>query len=551
MHVKFDIVDISHEDLPVNRAYLIFNKLEDKKTCLEQTRISRMCCTSKSVEIARLYRGETKLKVKQTTEPSNILWENLEITRCARRLRKSVSVLLAILVLIASITIIYLIKTYETTLPSDSYCADTEKINPDLTLQQAKQSYTTSDQIYCYCHSQSWTSITSDSKLTSYCSYFISKITTSLLLKFFSACGVVFINFILRYIFKRLSKFERVSNKTKEQLNIMIKVFVATFINTALIVLLVNANFRRIPVIYYIPYSDQVFTGQFADFTRDWYVNVGESVVFTMIVCIFSPHMIALVVFYPVYICKRRCCFKQYKTQSALNKVYAGPEFDLATRNSQVLNLIFTCYLYSSSIPFLNLIAATALFCLYWTDKCLVLRHYKKPPLLSYHLNSAAIKLLPVIIILHSMFAIYMYGSEDIFPTAVSEVAGQVVVRENGIYDRLFSVPGALNSFVIIITVLVSLLIFCYGKALVVCRKRNAKVEEETQNSQGSYKEEIETIKMHGLHTYRIIDNPEYHELVLSLNNTAKSIKTLRERIVEKKKSMNSRSIRWAVSIKK
>ena len=84
-----------------------------------------------------------------------------------------------------------------------------------------------------------------------------------------------------------------------------------------------------------------------------------------MMVCIFSPHLITLLIIYPVYVCRRRCCYKSYKIQSDLNKVFAGPEFDLATRNSQVLNLIFTCYLYSSTIPFLNIIAAAALFVLY------------------------------------------------------------------------------------------------------------------------------------------------------------------------------------------
>ena len=105
--------------------------------------------------------------------------------------------------------------------------------------------------------------------LESYCSYFISEFSINLVIKFFSACAVVFINFILRFLLKKISKFERVSNKTKEQLNIMIKVFIATFINTALIILIINANFSKVPAIYDIPYSNIIFTGEYADFTRD------------------------------------------------------------------------------------------------------------------------------------------------------------------------------------------------------------------------------------------------------------------------------------------
>ena len=91
----------------------------------------------------------------------------------------------------------------------------------------------------------------------------------TMLIKFFSSCGVIFINFVLRFAFKKLSKFEKVSTKTKEQLNIMVKVFFATFINTSLILLLVNANFSKYPAVYYIPYAEEILSGSYSDFTRE------------------------------------------------------------------------------------------------------------------------------------------------------------------------------------------------------------------------------------------------------------------------------------------
>lgn len=534
MHERFEQGGINHEMLPVNRAYLIFNKLEDKKLCLDQTRSSRRCCQSKSERIAGLFQSEVTLKVKQTTEPSNILWENLETSKFQKILRKSVSVLLAIFILLASSSIIYMLKTYETALLSDDYCINTQKIDSSISLDLAKLRYTRDPQIFCYCKFKTWTEIINNTSLASYCTYFIKVTTTNLMIKFFSSCGVILINFILRFVFKRLSKFERVSNKTKEQLNIMVKVFVATFINTALIVLLVNANFSRVPAIYYIPYTDKIFTGTYADFTREWYLNIGDSIVLTMIMCVFSPHILTLLILYPIAICKRKCCYRRYKTQSDLNRVFAGPEFDLATRNSHVLNLIFTCYLYSSSIPFLNAIAAVALFSLYWTDKFLILRHYKKPPLLSYHLNSAAIKMLPFIIIMHCAFAVHMYGADSIFPSSLKIVDNLITAEENGIYDRLFSVHGALNSFIIIFTLAASAILFCLPQVALICKRKTAKVEEETQSKQGTYKEELETIISNGLHTYTILENPDYRELILALNSAADKIQTIRYSLTQR-----------------
>jgi hypothetical protein len=538
MNNRFKKGHITHENLPTDRAYLIFNKLTNKKTCLENSRHTKRCCKNKIIPFDHFFQGKVKLKVKQTTEPSNILWENLETSKLNRRLRKSVSLLLALVILILSVVIIYLMKTYEKVLPSDDYCLNSKKINSSLSLAEAEAAYATDDESYCYCKYQSWSSIFGNAELRSYCSYFITKTTTNLLIKFSSSCGIFFINLVLKFAFKRLSEFERASTKTKEHLNVMLKVFIATFINTALIFLLINANFSRVPAVYYIPYTDSIFTGKYADFTRDWYLDIGESLVFTMATFIISPHVLTLLLVYPTYICRRRCWHKSYKIQSDLNEIFCGPEFDLATRNSLVLNLIFTCYLYSSSIPFLNFIAAVALFFLYWTDKFLVLRHYRKPPLLSYHLNNYAIKCLPVLIILHCLFGIYMFGSENVFPSALIEINGSVVIVENGIFDRVFSVPGALGFVIIGLTVFMSLSLFCYSQVFTLCKKNIVRVEEETANSQGNYREELEVIKKHGLHTYKIVENPEYQELIVSLNSAAKSIQTIRASFMERRGSL-------------
>jgi hypothetical protein len=62
------------------------------------------------------------------------------------------------------------------------------------------------------------------------------------IIKIFSACGVVIINFIIKIVLITLSRFERASTLTKETLKIMTKVFVAMLINTAFISLIVFAD---------------------------------------------------------------------------------------------------------------------------------------------------------------------------------------------------------------------------------------------------------------------------------------------------------------------
>ena len=46
----------------------------------------------------------------------------------------------------------------------------------------------------------------------------------------------------------------------------------------------------------------------------------------------------------------------------------------------------------------MNIVAFLALFLIFWTDKFLVLRHYKKPPLFDSGLNDRILDILPVAI---------------------------------------------------------------------------------------------------------------------------------------------------------
>lgn len=53
-------------------------------------------------------------------------------------------------------------------------------------------------------------------------------------------------------------------------------------------------------------------------------------------------------------------------TQTQLNDIYLGPEFEIAARMGVLLNTIFACSLYSAPAPVFNLIASATFFLAYW-----------------------------------------------------------------------------------------------------------------------------------------------------------------------------------------
>ena len=65
---------------------------------------------------------------------------------------------------------------------------------------------------------------------------------------------------------------------------ISVQIFFATFFNTAIVILLANANLAEA-----IPFLKGVFNGAYNDYSVDWYVDVGGIIVISMIINAFVP----------------------------------------------------------------------------------------------------------------------------------------------------------------------------------------------------------------------------------------------------------------------
>jgi hypothetical protein len=235
--------DKVNDDLPVNRAYVVFEDVEHRKACIAAYYAEEKCCRRRRNQPARLkINGTHHVRVVAAVEPSNILWENLEVSKCERRMRRAFVVFCTGIIIICSIALIYYVKTQEEGLPTDRECADEEISWDDLTVITAKATLSGETQEFCWCKSQTVDDLVNDNDINDYCTDYIEKVQSVNITKVFSACGVVIINFIIKIVLISLSKWERAATLTKETLKIMTKVFVAMFINTAFISLIVNAD---------------------------------------------------------------------------------------------------------------------------------------------------------------------------------------------------------------------------------------------------------------------------------------------------------------------
>ena len=191
------------------------------------------------------------------------------------------------------------------------------------------------------------------------------------------------LNGIIVTILVLLSKFQRFLNSTEEKAASIQKMFMVQFINTGLVILLVNAKISSIHLPAFFP----IFSGRFDDFTVEWYKNVGATISLTMFINIFTPHISGFVAIAKGFVTQfldRGLSSDIRRTKQVMQEdyeaIYMGPEFLIEVRYSQILTFFFISMIYSSGIPVLNVISLFQFFLMYWVDKFLFLRMYRTPP---------------------------------------------------------------------------------------------------------------------------------------------------------------------------
>lgn len=166
--------------------------------------------------------------------------------------------------------------------------------------------------------------------------------------------------------------------------------------------------------------SFPLFTGEFQDLDPNWYSEVGTTIIFCMILNVFTPHAIALLEY--LYIATKRCldscCAKnkitKLKNRREYESLYLGPEFEIGARYSQILTTIFIILIYSSGMPILYVCTFICFFLTYWIDKFLILRFYRTPPHIDLYISRFFSILILLGIIIHYCFGIWMYGNKSI-----------------------------------------------------------------------------------------------------------------------------------------
>jgi len=118
----------------------------------------------------------------------------------------------------------------------------------------------------------------------------------------------------------------------------------------------------------------------------------------------------------------RKCTCNEKKTrkltQEDYENVYVGGDFMFEFRYANMLTVLAVTYLYSGGMPILYPVAAMFFFVTYWTDKCLILRCYRKPIKFDDYLARTTLSFFKFILVLHLIGTLVMFDLTPILQTS-------------------------------------------------------------------------------------------------------------------------------------
>mmetsp|Transcript_19305 Transcript_19305/g.55336 ORF Transcript_19305/g.55336 Transcript_19305/m.55336 type:complete len:1124 (-) Transcript_19305:61-3432(-) len=238
-----------------------------------------------------------------------------------------------------------------------------------------------------------------------------------------SIVAVLILNQVLLFLYSYFVTWERLSTVTEVTTSQFVKVFISLFMNTGLLIALINANFQDSLPNFVLFRIFSIGIGDYTDLTAGWFVAVGAVLVITIFGQVFSSTVPQLAVSYIVAPIMARFLSWGAATQQRLNQAYELPAWNLSLRLAQSINVFFCILMYSGGMPVLYVIGA--LYCLvaYWLDKVCLLRGSHRPPAYNREtLEITVLHIMPWAAFLHVAVAGWAFGNQELFPSRWSKL---------------------------------------------------------------------------------------------------------------------------------
>ncbi|KAG5187665.1 hypothetical protein JKP88DRAFT_267824 [Tribonema minus] len=250
---------------------------------------------------------------------------------------------------------------------------------------------------------------------------------------------IIIINMVVKSVMKVMTATEGHDTITGATLSTTGKLASTLFANTFIVTMIVNAYIAAdVPLLKNDAGS--------RDFDFSWYHTAGASLIVVMAVNVISPHATVIVGYLVIAPLKRLFAMTAI-TQSAMNKAYEGPQFDLSARLPFVLNTLAVTMVLSPALPLLLPLAMIAFAVTYMHFSHALLRAAMAVGAASDDdADDAQVNAkMPAVLFLHCAFAIWVYAEPTIFDSAYIYGGGHYLEQIKAFW-RIVTHPGAVSA---------------------------------------------------------------------------------------------------------
>uniref|UniRef100_A0A7S2K2V8 CSC1/OSCA1-like cytosolic domain-containing protein n=1 Tax=Zooxanthella nutricula TaxID=1333877 RepID=A0A7S2K2V8_9DINO len=237
--------------------------------------------------------------------------------------------------------------------------------------------------------------------------------------------AVTVLNQVLLLIFSVLLSMEKPKSQTEYTRSQFFKLFAAQFVNTGLLIVLVNAKIGSVPDIaraILVPLS--LGNGDFFEPDIEWFTAVGAGLAITILSQVFSTTLTPWAMTHIVAPLLRRFTMWQggKVTRDTLFPIYVLPEWNLALRNAQSMNIICCVFFFAGGMPALYWVGLFYCMIAYWVDRYILLKGSKRPPSYSADIALGCTKMMVLPAFLHTLFSCLCLGNPKMFPSEWSDL---------------------------------------------------------------------------------------------------------------------------------
>jgi len=456
---KSGVVDMEYDPFESQTAFVTFATQGEKLlfrekffNCFPFTKF----CRPKHSD----FKGK-QIRVEDCSPPAAVVWENLGYSLWSRVVRQFSAFMMTFCVMASAFIFMYIIKKYHAALllshPPNDCSGQTVVFEPDEDIKYTSEYLTPQDVVRDYRYEFFGLERGNSGKLECFCRqlYYESGYTEMIEFAFddpsvagvsflcegwahhFSMAnkstmmgvfGVLLTNVIIDKILRSLIlPHEKLHSLRSKEVSLVLKSFISQTVNIAGIGLVINGNLKYFDAKnnswIFLKIDWTLFTGLYKDLGEGWFLDVGVTILITMLMNIFTQH------FYPLWqysVQKFKILYDRnfnldntgytkMAAQYQLENLYMGPEMHFEERFAAILVHLYVTLIYCAGMPLLIALCALNFFVQYKVDKFLLLRFYRSPEMIDERLAQLTISLLPLAVFLHCIITMWTFTNEDIF----------------------------------------------------------------------------------------------------------------------------------------